>query len=99
MIRKYLIEREIPGAGALTPEQLAGAAHKSNCALSAVGPGIQWLHSYVTDDRIVCVYLAEDEALIARHAEASGFPATRVVEVHSVIDPATEQRWRAAAAA
>ena len=91
MIRKYLIEREIPGAGQMTPEQLAGAARKSNAVLSALGPGIQWLHSYVTGDKIVCVYAAEDEALVTRHAEESGFPANRISEVHAVIDPVTER--------
>ena len=91
MIHKYLIEREIPGAGQMTPERLAGAARQSNAVLATLGPGIQWLHSYVTGERIVCVYLAEDEALVRRHAEQSGFPANRISEVHAVIDPVTER--------
>jgi uncharacterized protein DUF4242 len=86
-MKKYVIEREIPGIGASTPAQLCGAAETSCEALARLAPDIQWVHSYVVRDRTFCLYLARDEAMIRRHAELSGFPATRIHEVCSVFDP------------
>jgi hypothetical protein len=91
-MRKFMIEREIPGVGKLDACGLADAARKSNGVLAELGPGIQWQQSFVTADRTFCVYLAEDEAVIRRHAERSGFPATRITEITDVIDPATARR-------
>ena len=88
-MKKYLIEREIPKVGALEGEQLQQAAAKSNQVLDQLGPDIQWLESFVAADKTFCVYLAEDEALIHRHAELSGFPATKVTEIGKIIDPTT----------
>ena len=88
-MKKYMIEREIPKVGTLEGEQLRQAAAKSNQALSQLGPDIQWLESYVVADKTFCVYLAKDEALIHRHAELSGFPATKVTEIGAMIDPTT----------
>lgn len=88
-MRKFLIERDIPGIGGSTPDQLRIGAQKSNCALSEIGAGIQWQHSYVTGDRIYCVYLAESEDLIREHARRSGFPASRISPVEAVMDPST----------
>lgn len=88
-MKKYMIEREIPKVGTLDGEQLRQAAAKSNQALSQLGPDIQWLESYVVADKTFCVYLAKDEALIHRHAELSGFPATKVTEIGKTIDPTT----------
>ena len=90
-MRRFIIERDIPKAGSLDREQLRGAAAKSNGVLRQLGPDIQWLESYVTDDKIFCVYLANDESVIRRHAEMSGFPASKVTEVRKVIDPTTER--------
>ena len=91
-MRKFMIERELPGVGQLDSCGLAVAARKSNAALTDLGPGIQWQQSYVTADRTYCVYLAESEDLIRRHAEKSGFPATRITEISGVIDPSTAVR-------
>ena len=88
-LRKFIIERDIPGAGSLEREQLRGAAAKSNEVLRQLGPDIQWVESYVADDKTFCVYLAKDEAIIRRHAEMSGFPATKITEVKKMIDPTT----------
>lgn len=88
-MKKYLIEREIPGVGALTQDQLQGAAQTSNGALCQLGPRVQWLESFVTQDKTFCIYLAEDEAVIQEHAKLSGFPASRVTEITGIIDPAT----------
>jgi hypothetical protein len=90
-LRKFVIEREIPKVGSLDREQLRGAAAKSNGVLRELGPQIQWVESYVTDNKIFCVYLGADEAIIKKHAEMSGFPATRIYEVKKVIDPTTER--------
>ena len=90
-MHKYIIEREIPGAGKMSPSDLAAAAAKSNSVLRKLGTDIQWLQSYVTDDKIYCVYVAKDEALVRQHAQESGFPANRVSEVRAVIDPSTER--------
>ena len=90
-LRKYIIERDIPAAGSLDREQLRNAAAKSNDTLRQLGPDIQWLESYVAADKTFCVYLAADEAIIRKHAEISGFPATKITEVRKMIDPTTEQ--------
>src|SRR2546421_10999284 len=84
---KYIIEREIAGAGKLTPDQLRGISQKSCGVLRNLGPQIQWLESYVTDDKIYCVYIAPDEATVREHARQGGFPANRVAEVKEIIDP------------
>jgi hypothetical protein len=86
---KYLIEREIPGAGRLTPEELQGVSQKSCSVLNRLGPQIQWVQSYVTDDKVYCVYIAPSEEIIRRHAEEGGFPANRISEIRTVIDPTT----------
>ncbi|MBP7371038.1 MAG: DUF4242 domain-containing protein [Arenimonas sp.] len=88
---KYVIEREIPGAGSLTSEQLHGISQTSCGVLSNLGPQIQWLHSYVTDDKIYCVYIAPNEAMVLEHAKQGGFPANRVSEVKGIIDPTTAE--------
>jgi hypothetical protein len=88
-MRKFMIEREIPGVGKLDACSLADAAKKSNGVLAELGPGIQWQQSFVTGDRTFCVYFAESEELIRRHAEKSGFPATKITEITGVIDPST----------
>lgn len=88
-MRRFLIERNIPDAGKMQGEQLCGAAARSNEALAKLAPHVQWVESYVADDRIFCHYLAEDEQDVRKHAELSGFPANRIVEVRRVIDPLT----------
>ena len=88
-MKKYMIEREIPKIGSLEREQLQQGAAKSNQVLRQLGPDIQWLESYVTANKMYCMYLAKDEALIRRHADLSGFPATRVTEIGVTIDPTT----------
>jgi hypothetical protein len=88
---KFLIEREIPGAGELTPEQLKSISQTSCGVLRRLGPDIQWLHSYVTDDKIYCVYIAPDEEAVREHARQGGFPANKITAIHSVIDPATAE--------
>jgi hypothetical protein len=88
---KFVIEREIPGAGNLTPEQLQGISQTSCGVLREMGPQIQWLHSYVTDDKIYCVYIAPDEATVRKHAEKGGFPANKVSQVRTIIDPTTSE--------
>ncbi|MGH9346133.1 MAG: DUF4242 domain-containing protein [Vicinamibacterales bacterium] len=86
---KYLIERQIPGAGALTEAQLRDITRKSNEVLSGLGPSIQWVQSYVTPDAIYCVYIAPDEQLIREHAQRGGFPATKITRIGGTIDPTT----------
>ena len=86
---KYVIEREIPGAGQLTTVQLSGIANKSCDVLKQLGTEIQWVHSYVTGDKVYCIYIAPNEDLVREHAERGGFPANRVSEVASIIDPTT----------
>ena len=88
-MQKYIIEREIPGAGTLEREQLKEAAARSNAALAQLAPDIQWVESYVADDKTFCVYLAKDEAAIRKHAEISGFPANKITPIKRVIDPTT----------
>jgi hypothetical protein len=88
---KYVIERDIPGAGNLTAEQLRGISQKSCSVLSTLGPKVQWQNSYVTGDRIYCVYIAENEELLREHARQGGFPANRISRVTTVIDPTTAE--------
>jgi len=88
---KFVIEREIPGAGALSSDQLHAIAQKSCGVLNGMGPQIQWIHSYVTDNKIYCIYHAADEAMVREHARQGGFPANSVARVHAVIDPATAE--------
>jgi hypothetical protein len=88
-LRRFIIERELPKVGTLEREGLRQAAEKSNAALRQLAPDIQWVESYVSDDKTFCVYLARDEAVIRRHAEISGFPASRITEVRRTIDPTT----------
>jgi hypothetical protein len=90
-LRKFIIEREIPAVGSLGREQLSGAAAQSNKVLRELGPDIQWVESYVAADKTFCVYLAKDEDVIRKHAEISGFPATKITEVRKMIDPTTEK--------
>jgi len=88
---KYIIEREIPNAGSLTNEELQSISQKSCGVLSHMGPKIQWLESYVTDDKVYCVYIAPDEASIKEHAEKGGFPANRISAIKAIIDPTTAE--------
>ncbi|HJN08329.1 MAG TPA: DUF4242 domain-containing protein [Pirellulaceae bacterium] len=88
---KYVIERGIPGAGKLSPEELQAISQKSCGVLRELGPQIQWVQSYVTDDKIYCVYIAPDEQTVQTHAEQGGFPADSISEVKSVIDPTTAE--------
>ena len=88
---KYVIEREIPDAGKLSAEQLQAISQKSCGVLNELGPSIQWVQSYVTDDKVYCVYIAPNEALVREHAEQGGFPANRISEVKQVIDPTTAE--------
>jgi hypothetical protein len=88
---KYVIERDIPGAGNLTAEQLRGISQKSCSVLSKLAPKVQWQNSYVTGDRIYCVYIAENEELLREHARQGGFPANRISRVTTVIDPTTAE--------
>ena len=88
---KFVIEREIPGAGKLSAEQLKGISQKSCGVLRELGPQIQWLQSYVTDDKIYCVYIAPDEETVRKHAMQGGFPANRISQVRTMIDPTTSE--------
>lgn len=88
---KYVIEREIPGAGKLSATELQGISDKSCGVLRDLGPTIQWVESYVTDDKIYCVYIAPDEAMVREHARQGGFPANKVSEVRTRIDPTTAE--------
>ena len=88
---KFVIEREIPGAGNLSSRELQAVSQTSCSVLQKMGPQIQWLHSYVTDDKIYCVYIAPNEEMIREHASQGGFPANHVSEVKSVIDPTTAE--------
>jgi hypothetical protein len=88
---KYVIERELPGAGELSPEDLRAISQKSNQVLGHLGSEIRWLTSYVTDDKIYCIYVAPGEAIIEEHARRGGFPANRISKVSTVIDPSTEE--------
>ena len=88
---KFVIEREIPGAGKLSSDQLRAISQKSCGVLKELGPQIQWVHSYVTDDKIYCIYIAPDEATVRKHADQGGFPANRISEIRTVIDPTTAE--------
>jgi hypothetical protein len=88
---KFVIEREIPGAGKFTPEQLHAISQKSCSVLQSMGPQIQWVQSYVTDDKIYCIYIAPDEATVRQHAQQGGFPANSVAQVRTMIDPTTSE--------
>jgi len=95
---KYVIEREIPGAGSLSPQDLQGISQKSCTVLQNLGPQIQWVESYVTADKIYCVYIAPSEDMIRAHAQQGGFPANRISEIKSVIDPTTAESKQQSAA-
>ncbi len=88
---KYVIEREIPGAGKLSAAELTAISQKSCSVLNKLGPQIQWLQSYVTDDKVYCVYIAPNQEMVAEHAKQGGFPANRISEVREVIDPTTAE--------
>lgn len=88
---KFVIERSIPGAGNLSPQELQAISQKSCGVLGTMGPQIQWIQSYVTDDKIYCVYVAPDEAMVREHARQGGFPADSVARVRAVIDPTTAE--------
>jgi hypothetical protein len=88
---KYVIEREIPGAGKLSPKDLHGIAQKSCSVLTKMGPQIQWLQSYVTADKIYCVYIAPNEDAVRKHAEQGGFPANKISRVTAIMDPTTAE--------
>ena len=88
---QFIIEREMPGAGQLSADQLKDASQGSCSVLRQLGPEIQWVHSYVTDDKIYCVYRAPDEQLIRQHAETAGFPANSISQVRATIDPTTAE--------
>lgn len=88
---KFVIEREIPGAGKMSPEALQAISQKSCSVLRQLGPEIQWVHSYVTGDKIYCIYIAPDEEMVRKHAEMGGFPANTVSRVSAVIDPTSSE--------
>jgi len=88
---RWVIEREIPGAGKLTAGELKAVSQKSCSVLNELGPRIQWEHSYVTDDKIFCVYIAPDEATVRKHAQMGGFPANKISQVRGMIDPVTSE--------
>jgi len=88
---KYVIERDIPGAGNLKPQELQAISQKSCGVLKNLGPQIQWVHSYVTDNKIYCVYIAPNEAMVREHAQQGGFPANKVSEIRNTIDPTTAE--------
>ncbi len=88
---KYVIEREIPGAGKMSPDELQAASQKSCSVLQNLGPQIQWQQSYVTDDKLYCIYIAPNEELIRQHASQGGFPANRISEIKTIIDPTTAE--------
>jgi hypothetical protein len=88
---KYVIEREIPGAGKMSPEDLQAASQKSCSVLQNLGPQIQWQQSYVTGDKLYCIYIAPNEELIREHASQGGFPANRISEIKTIIDPTTAE--------
>jgi hypothetical protein len=93
---KYLIEREIPGAGKLSAEELQTIAQTSCGVLHGMGPQIQWVHSYVSDNKITCIYIAPNGEMVREHARQGGFPANRVEEIRSIIDPVTAEAMVAA---
>ena len=88
-LKRYLVEREIPGIGGMSITELCGAARASNCAIEKLQPNVQWQHSYVAADRSFCIYLADSEETIRTHSELSGIPAGRITEIPQIIDPLT----------
>ena len=88
-LKRYMVERDIPGIGGMSIVELCGAARASNQAIARIGPAIQWQHSYIAGDKAFCIYLAENEDLIRTHAELAGIPVTQITEVPQVIDPLT----------
>jgi len=90
-VPKFVVEREVPGAGKMTPQELQAISQKSCNVLRNMGPQIQWLHSYVTDDKIYCVYIAPNEEAIREHAKQGGFPANRISAIRDVMDPTTAE--------
>jgi hypothetical protein len=88
---KYVIERDLPGAGKFTPDELRGVSQKSCNVLRKLGPEIQWIHSYVTADKIYCIYRAPNEAMIREHAKQGGFPANKISEVATIIEPTSAE--------
>lgn len=88
---KYVIERDIPGAGKLLPQEIKAVSQKSCSVLNRMGPQIQWVQSYVTGDRVYCIYIAPNEKMIREHAEQAGIPASRISQVTSIIDPTTAE--------
>jgi len=88
-MKRYMIERDVPGVGMLPPCEMAAAAARSNAALAQLDGRVEWVQSFVTTDKTFCVYLADDEAAIHQHAEISGFPANRITEIGGIIDPST----------
>jgi hypothetical protein len=94
-VPKYVIERDIPGAGRLGASDLGAISAKSCAVLSELGPKVQWVQSYVTDDKVYCIYIAPDEKAVLEHAKRGGFPANRVSEVRNVIDPTTAELAKA----
>lgn len=88
---KFVIERDLPGAGRLTPRELQAISQRSCGVLNSLGPQIQWVHSYVTDDKLYCLYIAPDEQTVRKHAEMGGFPANRISEVKAIIDPTSAE--------
>jgi hypothetical protein len=88
---KFVIEREMPGAGKLSPDDLKAASQKSCAVLQALGTQIQWIHSYVTDDKIYCVYYAQNEEVVREHAKQGGFPANKVTRIRTMIEPVTAE--------
>jgi len=88
---KFVIERDLPGAGSLKPQELNAISQKSCGVLKNMGPQIQWVHSYVTQDKIYCIYIAPDEKTVREHASQGGFPANRVSEIKTMIDPTTAE--------
>lgn len=89
MLKRYVIERDIPAVGSMTPKELCGAAQTSNAALAKLAPRVQWQHSYVAKDKTFCIYLAENEDAVREHARLSGFPASKITEAATIIDPTT----------
>lgn len=95
---KYLIERDVPNAGALSPTDLQAMSQRSCSVLEKLGPSIQWVHSYVSEDKITCVYIAPNAELIREHARLAGFPADRVLEIAAILDPTSAESNNMAAA-
>lgn len=91
-LKRYVIERDVPGIGGMSPTEMCAVARASNSALAQIGPKIQWQHSYIAGEKTFCIYLAEDEADIMRHSEMSGIPVATITEIQEVVDPLTANR-------